>query len=682
MSEAGAVSEATRRRIGELRTAIALHDYRYHVLDDPEISDADYDLLMRELRTLEAGHPELITADSPTQRVGAAPLETFAVVEHQVPMLSLENAFSEDEVRSFERRVRERLGTPDEDIEYAAEPKLDGLAISITYRDGVLVRAATRGDGTRGEDVTANVRAIRAVPLRLRGQPPALLEVRGEVFMPLAGFARMNAAALERGEKTFVNPRNAAAGAVRQLDPRVSASRPLDVFLYGLGAVEGGVPPTRQSELLAQLRSYGLRTCPEAQVVRGVAGCLGYFARLGAARTRLPYQIDGVVYKVDRRDWQEQLGFVSRAPRWALAHKFPADEAETVIRAVEFQAGRTGAVTPVARLEPVFVGGVTVSNATLHNMDEVARKDVRVGDTVVVRRAGDVIPEVVRVVPGRRPAGAQPVQLPSHCPVCGSPVAREEGEAIARCTGGFRCTAQRREALKHLAGRRALDIDGLGDRIIDQLVEHDLVRTPAELYTLDVATLAKLDRMGEKSARNLVAAIDASRKTTLPRLLFALGIRDVGESTALALAQHFGDIEALMEADELQVRQVPDVGPVVAAHVVRYFADPANRELIAALRAHGVGWQPMAAPRAAEMPLGGLTFVLTGKLTHMTREAASEALLALGAKVAGSVSKKTNYVVAGEEAGSKLDKARSLGVPVIDEAALIAVLEKKERPGA
>ncbi|HNS27970.1 MAG TPA: NAD-dependent DNA ligase LigA, partial [Steroidobacteraceae bacterium] len=450
----------------------------------------------------------------------------------------------------------------------------------------------------------------------------------------------------------------------------------------GLGTVEGGVMPMRQSELLAQLRSYGLRTCPEAKVVRGIEGCLGYFARLGAARARLPYQIDGVVYKVERRDWQEQLGFVSRAPRWALAHKFPADEAETTVRAVEFQVGRTGAVTPVARLEPVFVGGVTVSNATLHNMDEVGRKDVRVGDTVVIRRAGDVIPEVVRVVPGRRHADAQPVQLPAQCPVCGSSVVKEEGEAIARCTGGFRCRAQRREALKHLAGRRALDIDGLGDRIVDQLVERELVRTPADLYALDAATLAELDRMGEKSAQNLIAAIDASRRTTLPRLLFALGIRDVGESTALALAQHFGYIEALMAADEVQIQQVPDVGPVVAAHVARYFADPANRELIAELRARGVEWPPMAAPRAAEMPLGGLTFVLTGRLTQLTREAATEALLALGAKVAGSVSKKTSYVVAGDEAGSKLDKARALGVPVIDEAALAEVLARRRRPGA
>ena len=676
------MSATAQRRIDELRATIEHHDYRYHVLDDPEISDAEYDRLMIELRALEAQHPELVTPDSPTQRVGAAPLSGFAEVVHRVPMLSLENAFSEEEVRAFDRRVRERLDAAAGALDYAAEPKLDGLAISITYRDGRLVQAATRGDGTRGEDVTANIRAIRGTPLRLRGRPPPLLEVRGEVYMPLEGFARMNEAAVARGEKTFVNPRNAAAGAVRQLDPKISASRPLGIFLYGVGMTEGWTIPARHSELLAELRGFGLRTCPQAEVVQGIDGCLAYFARIGAARARLPYQIDGVVYKVDRRDWQEQLGFVSRAPRWALAHKFPADEAETTVAAVEFQVGRTGAVTPVARLEPVFVGGVTVSNATLHNIDEVQRKDVRVGDTVVIRRAGDVIPEVVRVVAGRRHAHAKPVELPAHCPVCGSPVVRLEGEAIARCTGGFRCRAQRREALKHYAARRALDIDGLGDAIVDQLVERDLVRSPADLYSLDAGTLADLERMGEKSAQNLVAAIAASRETTLPRLLFGLGIRDVGESTALALAQHFGDIDALMAADETQLQQVPDVGPVVAGHVARFFADPANRAVVAALRAHGVHWPPIAAPRAELAPLGGLTFVLTGKLAQLTREAATEALTALGAKVAGSVSKKTSYVVAGEEAGSKLDKARALGVPVIDEAELAAILESRRRPGS
>lgn len=670
------MTDDARRRIAALRARIEHHDYRYHVLDDPEIPDAEYDRLMVELRELEARHPGLVTSDSPTQRVGAAPLEAFGEVVHRVPMLSLDNGFTEEDARAFERRVRERLGETDEPIAYAAEPKLDGLAIAIIYEAGRLVQAATRGDGTRGEDVTANIRAIRGVPLRLRGEPPPLLEVRGEVFMPVKGFERMNALAAARGDKTFVNPRNAAAGAVRQLDPRITASRPLEFFCYGVGSVAESPLAgwSRYSELLAMLRACGLRTCPESRVVRGIDGCLAYYARIGATRERLPYQIDGVVYKVDRRDWQEKLGFAARAPRWALAHKFPADEAETIVNAVEFQVGRTGAVTPVARLAPVFVGGVTVSNATLHNMDEVTRKDVRVGDTVVIRRAGDVIPEVVRVRPEKRPAGAQPVTMPATCPVCGSPVVREAGEAVARCTGGFRCKAQRREALRHFASRRALDIDGLGDRIIDQLVESDRVRSPADLYTLGAQELAVLDRMGEKSAQNLVAAIAASRATTLPRLLLGLGIRDVGEATALALARHFGDIGPLRDADEAQLREVPDVGPVVAARVAQFFADDANLRLIDALREGGVRWAPIAAARPAGAPLAGLTFVLTGKLTTFSREAASDALSALGAKVAGSVSKKTAYVVAGTEAGSKLDKARALGVPVLDEAGLQALL--------
>ncbi len=675
------MTDAAQRRIVALRAAIEHHDYRYHVLDDPEIPDAEYDRLMVELRELEARHPELVTPDSPTQRVGAAPLDTFGEVVHRVPMLSLDNGFSADDARAFDRRARERLGEVDGAIDYAAEPKLDGLAISITYEKGVLAQASTRGDGTRGEDVTANIRAIRGVPLHLRGAAPALLEVRGEVFMPVKGFERMNAALAARGEKTFVNPRNAAAGAVRQLDPRVTASRPLAFFCYGVGTIADSALAQwrRYSELLGSLRDLGLRTCPESTVVAGVDGCLAFYERIGHARAKLAYQIDGVVYKVDRRDWQERLGFAARAPRWALAHKFPADEVETAVTAVEFQVGRTGAVTPVARLRPVFVGGVTVSNATLHNMDEVARKDVRVGDTVVIRRAGDVIPEVVRVRAELRPPGTQPVALPTHCPVCGSPVVREEGEAVARCTGGFRCQAQRREALRHFASRRALDIDGLGERIIDQLVAADRVRSPSDLYTLTKDELAALERMGDKSAQNLVDAIAASRETTLPRLLLGLGIREVGEATALALARHFGDIGALMDADEAQIRGVPDVGPVVAAHVAQFFADSANRELIDALRRHGMHW-PVVVERAADAPLAGLTFVLTGRLASVTREEAGAALAALGAKVAGSVSKKTNFVVAGEEAGGKLDKARALGVAVIDEAALTKILADRRRP--
>jgi len=673
------VKDDARRRVAELRTLIAHHDRRYHVLDDPEISDADYDLLVRELRALEAGHPELVTADSPTQRVGAGPATSFSVVVHRVPMLSLGNGFTDDDVRDFDRRVRKLLGS-DAPVEYAAEPKLDGLAIALIYRDGSFAQAATRGDGGRGEDVTASVAQIRGVPQRLAGAAPALLEVRGEIFMPLAGFRRLNEEMTARGEKAFVNPRNAAAGSVRQLDPEVTRARPLELFIYGLGDVAPAAPPRRQSELLGWLRALGFATSPLAATVSGPEACLDYYRRLAAERASLPYQIDGVVYKVNDRQAQERLGFIAREPRWALAHKFPAEEAFTLLRDVEFQVGRTGVLTPVARLEPVFVGGATVSNATLHNMDEVARKDIRIGDTVVVRRAGDVIPEIVAVVAERRPADARRIELPAACPSCGSAVVREEGEAVARCTGGFRCKAQRREALKHFAGRRALDIDGLGDRIIDQLVERERVRSPADFYTLEAGDLANLDRMGAKSAQNLVAAIAGSRATTLPRVLLGLGIRDVGEATALALSRHFGDIEALMAADEAQVQQVPDVGPVVAAHVVRFFADSANRQLIGALRERGVRWPVVPVVREEEAPLAGLTFVLTGTLAALTREKATEALVALGAKVAGSVSKKTSFVVAGEDAGSKLDKARALGVPAIDEQALVAAIRERKPP--
>ncbi len=673
------MKDDARRRVAELRTLIAHHDRRYHVLDDPEISDADYDLLVRELRALEAGHPELVTADSPTQRVGAGPATSFSVVVHRVPMLSLGNGFTDDDVRDFDRRVRKLLGS-DAPVEYAAEPKLDGLAIALIYRDGSFAQAATRGDGGRGEDVTASVAQIRGVPQRLAGAAPALLEVRGEIFMPLAGFRRLNEEMTARGEKAFVNPRNAAAGSVRQLDPEVTRARPLELFIYGLGDVAPAAPPRRQSELLGWLRALGFATSPLAATVSGPEACLDYYRRLAAERASLPYQIDGVVYKVNDRQAQERLGFIAREPRWALAHKFPAEEAFTLLRDVEFQVGRTGVLTPVARLEPVFVGGATVSNATLHNMDEVARKDIRIGDTVVVRRAGDVIPEIVAVVAERRPADARRIELPAACPSCGSAVVREEGEAVARCTGGFRCKAQRREALKHFAGRRALDIDGLGDRIIDQLVERERVRSPADFYTLEAGDLANLDRMGAKSAQNLVAAIAGSRATTLPRVLLGLGIRDVGEATALALSRHFGDIEALMAADEAQVQQVPDVGPVVAAHVVRFFADSANRQLIGALRERGVRWPVVPVVREEEAPLAGLTFVLTGTLAALTREKATEALVALGAKVAGSVSKKTSFVVAGEDAGSKLDKARALGVPAIDEQALVAAIRERKPP--
>ncbi len=656
------------RRIDQLRAEIAHHDYRYHVLDDPEVSDASYDRLMLELRELEAAHPELVTPDSPTQRVGSAPSQEFPPVVHAVPMLSLENAFTDEDIVDFDRRARTRLEV--ERIEYAAEPKLDGLAISLRYEAGRLVQAATRGDGSRGEDVTANVRAIRRVPLTLRGgKPPRLLEVRGEVFMTRRSFEAVNRQAAEQGEKIFVNPRNAAAGSLRQLDPKITAKRALDLCCYGLGAVEGWQVPARQSGIIAALREFGLRTATEAAVVDGVEGCLAYHAKIAERRNALAYDIDGVVYKVDRVDWQRELGYVARAPRWAIAHKFPAQEETTVVRAVEFQVGRTGALTPVARLEPVFVGGVTVSNVTLHNMDELARKDVRIGDTVVVRRAGDVIPEVVRVVPERRPPDARVVELPAQCPVCGSPVARAEGEAVARCTGGLVCAAQRRESLRHFASRRAMDIDGLGDRLIEQLVRLGRVRTPADLYTLTSEELAGLDRMGERSAANLVAALEGSRRTTLQRFLFALGIPDVGEATAQALAEHFGSLESLMAAGEEEIRAVRDVGPVIAAHVHAFFAEPRNREVIEALRRSGVAWPDAArAKRSGSDALRGATVVITGTLAGMTRDEARDAARAAGATVTDSVSKKTTLLVVGADAGSKLRKAQELGVRIVDEA--------------
>ena len=662
-----------RARHAELAQQIAQHNYRYHVLDDPGISDAAYDALMRELLALESDWPQLVSAESPSQRVGDTPRNGVGEIQHRLPMLSLENAFGDEEVAAFDRRVRERLKLDDE-IDYAAEPKLDGLAIALLYRNGRLQYAATRGDGATGEDVTANVRAIRAVPLSLLGDPPRELEVRGEVFMPTAGFKRMNAQAAARGERVYVNPRNAAAGIVRQLDPRVTATRPLDIFFYALGVLEGAEPPARQSGLLAWLRGLGLKTCPEARAVRGLAGCLDYFRGIGVRREQLPYQIDGVVYKVEERALQAQLGFVSRAPRWAIAHKFPAEEVETLLRDVEFQVGRTGALTPVARLEPVFVGGVTVSNATLHNMDEVVRKDVHIGDTVVVRRAGDVIPEVARVIVARRPPHPRPVRLPEQCPVCASPVVRDADAAVARCTGGYSCGAQRKEALRHFASRRALNIEGLGERLIEQLVDVGLLRTPADIFRLDAAQLAALERMGDKSAAKLLAVIAASRDTTLPRVLYGLGIRDVGEATALALARHFGDLPPLLAAGTAAIEAVPDVGPVIAAHIAAYFAQPDHRRLLQELRELGVHWPVLAPSDAAAQPLAGRSYVLTGTLKNLTREAAEEKLLALGARLSGSVSRKTTALIAGADAGSKLKKAVDLGVPVLDEAELEKIL--------
>ena len=662
---------AARERVKALRELIARHDYRYYVENDPQVPDAEYDRLVAELKALEAAHPELVSADSPTQRVSGAPAREFGEVVHRVPMLSLDNAFSDEDIAHFDRRVRERLELTGA-VDYNCEPKLDGLAVGIVYEDGELKVGATRGDGLKGEDVTANLRTIKSVPLALRGAGfPRVLEARGEVFMNVRGFERMNREALERGERTFVNPRNAAAGALRQLDPRITATRPLEFFFYGIGAVEGGRLPGRHSELLAALRDWGLRTCPEIRIERGVEGLLAYYREIGARRASLPYQIDGVVYKVDSLAQQRDLGFVARAPRWAIAHKYPAEEELTTVRDIEWQVGRTGALTPVARLEPVFVGGVTVSNATLHNVDELHRKDVRVGDTVIIRRAGDVIPEVVRVIVERRPAHTHVARLPRHCPVCGSDVRRIEGEVVARCTGGLVCAAQRKESLKHFASRRAMDIEGLGDKVVEQLVDAGLVHDASDLYGLGAERLAALERMGEKSAAKLVAAIDRSRETTLPRFLFALGIPNVGEATALALAEHFGGLDALQTASVEQVMEVPDVGPVVAAGVREFFDEGRNRKVIAKLLDHRLRWPAVATGRSEHQPLAGKTFVLTGTLPTLSRADAEGLIRRAGGKVTGSVTKKTDYVLAGESPGSKLEKATTLGVAVIDESELL-----------
>jgi DNA ligase (NAD+) len=674
-----AIPAAVRARAAWLREQLNWHGYRYYVLDDPEIPDAEYDRLFRELRELETAHPELIAADSPTQRVGGQPLEAFMPVRHRVPMRSIrtETDTGPGGARAFDAQVRRELGLGEDaaPIEYACELKFDGLAVSLRYEGGVLVQAATRGDGETGEEVTQNVRTIQAVPLRLRGVAPPVLEVRGEVYMSRPDFERYNARQRAAGLPTLVNPRNGAAGSIRQLDPNLAAKRPLSFFAYGLGEARGWELPATQSALLDALAAWGLPVCGERTVARGADELTAFHRAIAEKRDALPFDIDGVVYKVNRLDWQQRLGFRTREPRWAVAHKFPAQEELTVVEAIEVQVGRTGAITPVARLKPVFVGGVTVTNATLHNADEVARKDVRVGDTVIVRRAGDVIPEVARVVLEQRPADAQAFAMPATCPVCGSRVVRLEGEATARCIGGLYCRAQRQEAIRHFASRRALDIEGLGDKLVEQLVERDLVRNPADLYGLDAATLAGLERMGAKSAAKLVEALERGKTTTLARFLYALGIREVGEATALTLAGYFGTLEALMTAEEERLRQAPDIGPVVAAAIRAFFQEPHNQGVIARLRAAGVRWPEAEVERAVEQPLAGKTFVLTGTLESLTRDEASDRLRALGARVSGSVSKKTSYVVAGREAGSKLDKARELGVTVVDEAGLRALLE-------
>jgi len=661
-------------RVAELHTLLHDHAHSYHVLDNPSISDAEYDALFGELLALEEQFPELVSLDSPSQRVGARPLEGFKTVKHAVPMLSLSNAFSREELNDFDRRVRARLEREEAAVIYTAEPKLDGLAISLRYESGIFVQGATRGDGQTGENVTDNLRTIDMIPLKLRCEnPPAVLEARGEVFMTHAAFESLNEAMQAAGKHAFVNPRNAAAGSLRQLDSRKTAERKLSINLYGLGELQGLKHPDSQLDALHMLAALGFPVNAETTRCEGIDACYAYYESLQQRRAELGYEIDGVVFKVDALSEQRELGFVSRAPRWAIAQKFPAEEALTIIDGVEFQVGRTGALTPVARLQPVFVGGVTVSNATLHNMDEIARKDVRVGDTVVVRRAGDVIPEVVRSIPEKRPAKSRAIELPNTCPVCGSPVAHTESEVKARCTGGLNCPAQRREAIKHFASRKAMDIDGLGDKLVEQLADEGLIESVADLYTLTVDQLQKLPRMGAKSAANLVKAIDASRSTTLARFIFALGIRDIGESGGVLLASRFGSLDALIAADEEALTGIDDIGPIAASSVRTFFANHDNRAVVDALLASGIEF-PTTDAVQTDASLAGNTYVLTGTLSVLTRDQAKQKLQQMGAKVTGSVSKKTTAVFAGDSPGSKVAKAESLGVQVLDETALLQLI--------
>lgn len=657
-------------RAAQLRDLINRYNFLYYSEDDPEVTDAEYDRLFAELKQLETDYPELVTPDSPTQRVGSAPLDKFKQITHAMPMLSLDNVFDEAELMAFNQRVLDRLNS-NAVIIYAAEPKLDGLAISIRYENGLLVQAATRGDGAVGEDVTENVRTIRNIPLKLHGNNiPQVVEIRGEIYMPKAGFEKLNQQRLANNEKLFVNPRNAAAGSLRQLDSSVTASRPLALFCYGLGEIQGMERPSSHTEAMQIISEWGGAVCPDTKQLHGVDACLAYLHELGERRASLSYDIDGVVFKVDDSRLQERLGFVSRAPRWAIAYKFPAQEETTQVVDIEIQVGRTGALTPVARLQPVFVGGVTVSNATLHNEDEIRRKDVRVGDTVVIRRAGDVIPEVVQVVKEKRPANTAEFVMPTHCPVCGAEVERVEGEAVARCSGGLFCGAQRKEAIKHFASRKALDIDGLGDKLVEQLVDAELIKDPADLFYLTKAQFSGLERMGDKSAENLANALEQAKNTRFARFLYALGIREVGEATARSLALHFVELDKLIHAKEDELIEIEDVGPVVAHHIYTFFQQTHNLDVIQRLLEAGVNW-PEEKPVYADSELAGKTIVLTGTLENLSRSEAKEKLLALGAKVAGSVSAKTDFVVAGRDAGSKLNKAQSLGIDVVDEATLI-----------
>jgi DNA ligase (NAD+) len=658
-----------KNQLQTLRETLIEHNYRYYVLDDPTVPDAEYDRLFKQLHQLEAEHPELITEDSPTQRVGSTPLSHFNSVKHEIPMLSLDNVFDEEALNAFDKRVRQRL-VAEEDIVYACEPKIDGVAVSLMYEKGKLKRAATRGDGLTGEDITQNIRTIHAVPLHLRGENhPEILEVRGEVYMPNADFEAYNKKCRDLGEKEFVNPRNATAGSLRQLDAKITAQRPLKLFCYAVGKVsDDSKLPNTHYDILMQLKQWGLPVNPETNIAKGVAQCLEYYQNMQQKRSKLDYDIDGIVYKVNSFAQQQTLGFLSRAPRWAIAHKFPAQEELTQVENIDFQVGRTGAITPVARLKPVFVGGVTVSNATLHNIEEVWRKDVRVGDTVIIRRAGDVIPYVVSVILDKRPENTVEIALPKTCPVCDAEVIKPEGEVVARCTGGLFCHAQLKESIKHFASRKAMDIDGMGDKIAEQLVELEFVKEIADIYTLKAHQLIGIERMGEKSAQNLIHALEKSKHTTLPKFLYALGIREVGETTALNLATYFVQLKKIITADKETLEQVDDIGPIVAENITAFFRQTHNRELVEKLQDLGITWEEKSIEKA-QQTLAGKIFVLTGTLSRPRDEIKAE-LQALGAKVSGSVSAKTDYVVAGENAGSKLAKAEKLGVKVLAEEEL------------
>ncbi|MEG9474883.1 NAD-dependent DNA ligase LigA [Mannheimia indoligenes] len=662
-------TSALVEQIEQLRQTLRQYEYEYHVLDNPSVPDAEYDRLMNELKNIEWQHPELITADSPTQRVGAKPLSGFAQVTHEMPMLSLDNAFGDDDLDGFLRRMESYIINNPNELAFCCEPKLDGLAVSILYENGLLTRAATRGDGTTGEDITANIRTIRNIPLKLNTlNPPARLEIRGEVFMPQAGFNELNEKALAKGEKTFANPRNAAAGSLRQLDPKITRQRPLVLNAYGIGVYESDDElPNTQFERLQWLKSLGIPVNNEIRLAQGKTELLAYYAEIQAKRPTLGYDIDGTVLKVNDIALQEQLGFISRSPRWAIAYKFPAQEEMTILKEVDFQVGRTGAITPVAKLEPVFVAGVTVSNATLHNGDEIERLGIVIGDTVIIRRAGDVIPQITGVVAERRPENSKKIEFPTACPICNSAVVRVEGEAVARCTGGLFCGAQRKEALKHFVSRKAMDIDGVGEKLIEQLMARELIKTPADLFKLDHTTLMRLERMGEKSAQNALNSIEKAKNTTLPRFLFSLGIREVGEATALNLANHFGSLEAIRQADFEQLKEVQDVGEVVANRIVSFWQEPHNVEVVEDLIAQGVHWENVVKTEIADNPLKDKNVVLTGTLTQLTRDEAKALLQSLGCKVSGSVSSKTDYLIAGEKAGSKLTKAQELGIQILTE---------------